>query len=32
VGGASAAGVIAIILANILATFMVRIVGKELDV
>jgi len=31
VGGASAAGVIAIILANILATFMVRIVGKELD-
>jgi sorbitol/mannitol transport system permease protein len=32
VGGASAAGVIAIILANILAAFMVRIVGKELDV
>jgi sorbitol/mannitol transport system permease protein len=32
VGGASAAGVIAIILANILATFMVRIVGKRLDV
>jgi sorbitol/mannitol transport system permease protein len=32
VGGASAAGVIAIILANILATFMVRIVGKGLDV
>ncbi len=32
VGGASAAGVIAIVLANILATFMVRIVGKELDV
>jgi sorbitol/mannitol transport system permease protein len=31
VGGASAAGVIAIILANILASFMVRIVGKELD-
>jgi sorbitol/mannitol transport system permease protein len=31
VGGASAAGVVAIILANILATFMVRIVGKELD-
>jgi sorbitol/mannitol transport system permease protein len=32
VGGASAAGVIAIVLANILATFMVRIVGKRLDV
>jgi sorbitol/mannitol transport system permease protein len=32
VGGASAAGVIAIVLANILATFMVRIVGKGLDV
>jgi sorbitol/mannitol transport system permease protein len=32
VGGASAAGVIAIILANILATVMVRIVGKGLDV
>ena len=32
VGGASAAGVIAIVLANVLATFMVRIVGKELDV
>jgi sorbitol/mannitol transport system permease protein len=32
VGGASAAGVIAIILANILASFMVRIVGKGLDV
>ncbi len=31
VGGASAAGVIAIILANILASFMVRIVGKRLD-
>jgi polyol transport system permease protein len=31
VGGASAAGVLAIILANILAAFMVRIVGKELD-
>ena len=31
VGGASAAGVIAIILANVLATFMVRIVGKGLD-
>ena len=32
VGGASAAGVIAIILANILAAIMVRIVGKRLDV
>lgn len=32
VGGASAAGVIAIILANILASFMVRIVGRRLDV
>jgi sorbitol/mannitol transport system permease protein len=32
VGGASAAGVIAIILANILATVMVRVVGKRLDV
>ncbi len=32
VGGASAAGVIAIILANILASIMVRIVGKRLDV
>lgn len=32
VGGASAAGVIAIVLANILSSFMVRIVGKRLDV
>ena len=31
VGGASAAGVIAIILANVLAMFMVRIVGRNLD-
>ncbi len=31
VGGASAAGVIAIILANILATFLVRAIGKRLD-
>lgn len=32
VGGASAAGVIAIILANILAAFLVRAIGKRLDV
>lgn len=32
VGGASAAGVVAIVLANILAAFMIRIVGKRLDV
>jgi sorbitol/mannitol transport system permease protein len=31
VGGASAAGVIAIILANILAIFLVRAIGKRLD-
>ena len=32
VGGASAAGVIAIILANVLAAFLVRAIGKRLDV
>jgi sorbitol/mannitol transport system permease protein len=31
VGSASAAGVVAILLANVLASFMVRIVGKGLD-
>ncbi len=31
VGGASAGGVIAVILANIVAIFLVRIVGKNLD-
>lgn len=31
VGGASAAGVIAIILANVLAMFLVRAIGKRLD-
>ncbi len=32
VGGASAAGVIAIILANVLAAFLVRAIGKRLDI
>jgi sorbitol/mannitol transport system permease protein len=32
VGGASAAGVLAIILANVLATFLVRMIGKRLEV
>ncbi len=32
VGGASAAGVIAIILANILAAFLVRAIGKRLEI
>jgi sorbitol/mannitol transport system permease protein len=32
VGGASAAGVLAIILANVLATFLVRLIGKRLEV
>jgi sorbitol/mannitol transport system permease protein len=31
VGSASAAGVVAIIIANILATFLVRIVGSRLE-
>ena len=31
VGGASAGGVVAVILANIVAIFLVRIVGKNLD-
>jgi len=31
VGGASAGGVIAVILANIVAIFLIRIVGKNLD-
>jgi sorbitol/mannitol transport system permease protein len=32
VGGASAAGVVAIVLANVLAAFLVRAIGKRLDV
>jgi len=31
VGGASAGGVVAVILANIVAIFLIRIVGKNLD-
>ena len=31
VGGAAAGGVIAVILANIVATFLVRLIGKNLD-
>ena len=31
VGGASAGGIIAVILANIVAFFLMRIVGKNLD-
>jgi sorbitol/mannitol transport system permease protein len=31
VGGASAGGVVAVVLANIVAIFLIRIVGKNLD-
>jgi sorbitol/mannitol transport system permease protein len=31
VGGASAGGIIAVILANIVAVFLIRIIGKNLD-
>jgi sorbitol/mannitol transport system permease protein len=31
VGGASAGGIIAVILANIVAIFLIRLIGKNLD-
>ena len=31
VGGASAGGIVAVILANIVAIFLIRLIGKNLD-